>query len=221
MKTILCVEDEVLILENNIKALTDAGYNTLTAESLAEAREILTVQRVDAIVLDIMLPDGNGLNLLSELRSAGNKVPVIMLTAWGEPKDVERGLKLGANDYVTKPFTYGVLLARLEAMFRNVEQIPEAIQKDGIILKPRSMEIQFAGQKVKLPPVEFFMLQLLVEDGGKILSSEYIYEQVWGTDMANDPTAVRNTISRLRKKIEGSGYIINSVYGGSYCFEKV
>ena len=215
-KTLLYVEDEITILHNVRKTLTDAGYYVLIAENLAGAREHLSRETPDAIVLDIMLPDGNGLDLLKELREQGNNIPIIMLTAWGEPHDVARGLSLGANDYISKPFNYEVLLARLTAMFRNVEQIPEAIEKGAITLKIRPMEVHFGKQKIKLPPVEFFLLQLLIENEGKDLKSEYLYEQVWGADMIDDPTAVRNTVSRLRKKIEGSGYTINAVYGGSY-----
>ena len=220
MKTLLYIEDEITILQNVSKALSETGYRVLTAENLADAREYLSRETPDAIVLDIMLPDGNGLDLLKELRETGNKIPVIMLTAWGEPHDMARGLSLGANDYISKPFDYEVLLARVKAMFRNFEQIPEAIEKGAIILKIRPMEIHFGSQKIKLPPVEFFMLQLFIEEEGKDLKTEWLYEKVWGADMINDPTAVRNTVSRLRKKIEGSGYTINAVYGGGYRFEK-
>jgi len=143
-----------------------------------------------------------------------------MLTAWGKSFDVARGLRLGANDYVTKPFSYEVLQARVEAMFRNAEQLPETIVKDTLTLKIRPMEVHFKDQKLKLPPAEFYLLQLLAENEGKDLKMEYLYEQVWGADMISDPTAVRNTVSRLRKKIEGSGYTISAVYGGRYRFER-
>jgi len=220
MKTLLYVEDEITILRNVAKALSETGYSVVTAENLAAAREYLSRETPDAVILDIMLPDGNGLELLKELRESGNKVPVIMLTAWGEPQDVARGLSLGANDYISKPFHYEVLLARVKAMFQNVEQMPESIERGAITLKIRPMELHFKDRKTKLPPVEFFMLQLFIEEEGKNLKTEYLYEKVWGADMINDPTAVRNTVSRLRKKIEGSGYTINAVYGGRYRFEK-
>jgi DNA-binding response OmpR family regulator len=218
VKTVLCVEDDKIILENNIINLTDGGYNVLTAETVAEARERLSRSAPDGIVLDIMLPDGNGLDLLRELREAGNKVPVIMLTAWGEPPDVARGLKLGANDYLPKPLAYEELLARLETMFRNVEQVPEVISKERLVLKMRSMEVHFNDQKVKLSPVEFFLLQLFMENEDKDLKTEYLYGRVWGADMNDDPNAVKITVTRLRKKIAGSGYIVSAVYGIGYRF---
>jgi len=220
MKTLLLVEDERDILENNRHFFAGEGYRVLIAKNLAQARQHLSKESPDAIVLDIMLPDGNGLDLLKELRETGSKTPVIMLTAWGKSFDVARGLKLGANDYVTKPFSYEVLQARVEAMFRNAEQLPETIVKDTLTLKIRPMEVHFKDQKLKLPPAEFYLLQLLAENEGKDLKTEYLYEQVWGADMISDPTAVRNTVSRLRKKIEGSGYTISVVYGGRYRFER-
>jgi DNA-binding response OmpR family regulator len=220
MKTLLLVEDEREILENNRCFFETKGYRVLTAENIAGAREHLTNERPDAIVLDIMLPDGNGLDILKELREAGSKTPVIMLTAWGKPSDVARGLQLGANDYLSKPFTYEVLLARVETMFRNVEQMPEAVKKGRLTLKVRPMEVLVAGQKIKLPPVEFFMLQLFIENEGKVLKAETLYEQVWGADMGDDAQAVQKAVSRLRKKIAGSGYAIAAVYGDSYRFER-
>jgi len=220
MKTLLLVEDELDILENNRNFFTEEGYRVLTAENMARAKEHLAAETPGAIVLDIMLPDGNGLDLLKELREAGSKIPVIMLTAWGKSSDIARGLKLGANDYVSKPFTYEELHARVETMFRNAEQLPEAIQKGAVTLKVRPMEVHFTGQKVKLPPVEFYLFQLLMENEGKLLKTEYLYEMVWGADMVNDPNAIKNTVSRLRKKIEGSGYMINMIRGEGYRFER-
>jgi DNA-binding response OmpR family regulator len=220
MKTLLLVEDERDILENNRRFFELKGYRVLTAENLAGARERLANEKPGAVVLDIMLPDGNGLDLLKELRVAGSKLPVIMLTAWGKSSDVARGLKLGANDYLSKPFTYDVLLARVETMFRNAEQMPEAIEKGELTLKIRPMELLVAGRKIKLPPVEFFLLQLLIENADKALKAEYLYEQVWGADMADDPGAVKNTVSRLRKKLTGSGYTVTNTRGEGYRFKR-
>jgi len=220
MKTILCVEDETKILYTNKKMLTHDGYIVLTAENLAQAREHLANTTPDAIVLDIMLPDGNGLDYLQELRAAGCKIPIIMLTAWNRSNNIARGLELGANDYLGKPFEYEVLLARIKALFRNIEQIPEFIIKDNFTLKVRSMEVSIGNDRIKLPPVEFFLLLLLLENEHKVLKAEYLYEKVWGAEMIDDPAAIKNAVSRLRKKIENSGYTISAVYGEGYQFEK-
>ena len=220
MKTILCVEDETKILYTNERMLTADGYRVLTAENLAEARAHLARETPDAIVLDIMLPDGNGLDYLQELRAAGCKIPIIMLTAWNRSNNIARGLDLGANDYIGKPFAYEVLLSRVKALFRNIEQIPEFIVKHNITLRVRSMEVSIGNDRIKLPPVEFFLLQLLIENDGKTLSAAYLYEKVWGADMNDDPNAVKVTITRLRKKLAASGYGIAAVYGAGYRFER-
>ena len=220
MKTILCVEDEPRVLRNNIEYLTEAGFRVLDAKNLAEARGHLANEQPNAIVLDIMLPDGNGLDLLQELRQAGNKVPVIMLTAWGEPKDVARGLKLGANDYLSKPFEYEVLLARVEAMFRNVEQVPEVITKGALTLKVKTMMAYLHGKDMGLKPKEFSMLLMFVENEGRVMSMAQLYETVWETTMNDDNRTLKKHISDLRKKLEKSGYAISTVYGGGYRFER-
>jgi DNA-binding response OmpR family regulator len=220
MKTLLVVEDERDILQNHRDFLENHGYSVLPAENLAQAREHLSNAAPDAIVLDIMLPDGSGLDLLTELRTVRNKIPVILLTAWGKAKDVAKGLRLGANDYLSKPFEYEVLLARVEAMFRNVETLPAVIEKGAIKFKIKPMEALFGNQKIKLSPVEFFLLQLFVENEGAVMRKEYLYEEVWGADMEGDPDAVKKAVSRLRKKIEGSGYTINKLYGEGYRFER-
>lgn len=220
MKTILCVEDELSVLRNNIQFLTDSGYRALAAKNLSEAREQLTYIQPDAIVLDIMLPDGNGLDFLQELRQTGSKVPILMLTAWGEPKDVERGLMLGANDYMSKPFTYGVLLARVEAMFRNMEQMPKTITKGTLTLKSAAGEAYVNGNNLMLTPKDFFVLQFFVQNENILMRTEYIYETVWGQPMVGDSQALMKAVSRLRSKLTGCGYTITMEYGNGYRFER-
>jgi len=220
MRTVLIVEDDLKILRNNRKAIEDAGYIALTAADLTQAKEHLAYQIPDAIVLDIMLPDGNGLDFLAELREAGSKIPVIMLTAWGKPSDIARGLKLGANDYLPKPFEYEVLLARLEAMFRNLDQMPDMIVKGALTLKLTSDEAFINGINLLLSRKEFSLLLFFVQHENSTMSTEYIYGKVWGMDMNNDPNAEKVMVSRLRKKLKGCGYNINTVRGEGYCFLK-
>ena len=220
MKTILCVEDELRVLRNNIKSLTEAGFRVLASKNLAEARGHLANESPDAIVLDIMLPDGNGLDLLQELRQAGSRVPVIMLTAWGEPQDVARGLKLGANDYLSKPFAYEVLLARVEAMFRNVEQVPETITKGTLTLKLTPGKAYINGGDLMLTPKDYAILQFFVQNENRMMSAGYIYETVWGQPMAGDSQALMKAVSRLRNKLTGCGYTVTVEYGNGYRFER-
>jgi len=218
MKLILCVEDEIHVLENNRKAFTDAGYAVLTAENLAQAREHLQKQAPDAIVLDIMLPDGLGLDFLTEIRAQGNKTPVILLTAWDKPYDVARGLRLGANDYLSKPFAYEVLLARVETMFRNVEQMPEQITRGPLTIDVFSGLAFLHGIDMLLTQKDLALLLLFTKHEGRSLSADYLYEKVWSRPMAEDPQAVKSAVSRLRKKLVGSGYTIRTKRGEGYCF---
>jgi DNA-binding response OmpR family regulator len=219
MKLILCVEDEKNILNNNCKAFTDAGYTVLTAENMTQAKEHLDNHTPDAIVLDIMLPDGNGLDLLAELRGLGSKIPIIMLTAWGKPSDIAKGLKLGANDYLSKPFTYEVLLARVEAMFRNVEQMPERITRGGLSIDVLSRQAFINGVDMLLTNKELNLLILFVQHENRNIDAEYLYEKVWGQPMNDDTRALANMVYKLRKKLDGSGYDIKTEYGQGYCFE--
>jgi DNA-binding response OmpR family regulator len=218
VRTILCVEDELKILNNNRVALTRAGYEVLTAMNLAQAREHLSRGPCGAIVLDIMLPDGNGLDFLMELRAAGSKIPVIMLTAWGENADVARGLRAGANDYLGKPFDYEVLLARVEALFRNVEQIPESLEKGPLKLDIAAGRAFLNGADMLLTQKEFSLLLIFAQNEGRTMSAEYLYEKIWGQPMANDANAVRIAVSRLRKRLSGTGYSLNSEHKEGYRF---
>ncbi|MCL1940753.1 MAG: response regulator transcription factor [Synergistaceae bacterium] len=220
-KKILCVEDETDILANNRDALIEGGYSVLTAENLAQARDHLSKQTPDAIVLDIMLPDGNGLAFLKELREAGNRVPVIMLTAWNKNADIAGGLRAGANDYLGKPFSYDVLLARVEALFRNVGYVPDSVEKGPLKLDIAANQAFLDGADMLLTQKEFSLLLLFVQNEGRFMSVPYLYEKVWGQSMEKDTQAIRKSISRLRSKLKGCGFAIVSYRDEGYRLEKV
>jgi DNA-binding response OmpR family regulator len=219
-KLLLCVEDDKTLLRNSREFLERRGYRVLSAETLKEAREHLSKEKPDAIFLDIMLPDGNGLDLLTELRAAGSKVPVIMLTAWGEPKDVSRGYRLGATAYLSKPFEHEAVLAAVEGIFDRMQTMPEVIEKGSLTLQMASMIAFMNGADLRLTQKEFALLLLFIQNEGKALSAEYLYEKVWGQSMNNDTRAVKLQVSNLRTKIEGSGYAISAVRGKGYRFER-
>ncbi len=203
MKSILCVEDEPSVLANNLAVLSRAGYAVLSAENLREAREHLARGSPDAIVLDIMLPDGNGLDFLKELRGSGIHTPVLMLTAWNKGADIACGLAAGANDYLGKPFEYGVLLARLAAMFRNVEHVPEIIDSPPLKLDIMAGSAFLNGVDMLLTQKEFALLLLFVQNEGRPLSAEYLYEKVWRQSLSpsGGRGALKNMVYRLRKKL--------------------
>jgi DNA-binding response OmpR family regulator len=220
MKTLLLVENEPNILGKHRRFFETEGFHVLTAASSAEVRELLTKEQPDAIVLDTILPDGNGLDVLTELRASGSKIPVMMLTGWDRTSDIVRGLKLGANDYMSKPFDTEELLARLEAMLRNVEQVPEVYVKEPFVLKLTSTIALLNGEDILLSQKEFSLLLLFLQNEGKTMNAEYLYEKVWGHNMTGEIRAVRQRISNLRDKIDGCGYVIVTVRKDGYRFER-
>jgi DNA-binding response OmpR family regulator len=216
MKTILCVEDDPKILYNNSRALAQNGYKVMAAANLAQARELLADHAPDGIVLDIMLPDGNGLEYLRELREQGNAVPVLMLTAWNTSADIAKGLDFGADDYIGKPFAYDVLLSRVRKMLDHAQRVPERVSVGALTLDVLSGRAFLDGADMLLAKKEFALLLLFVQSEGKLMSDEYIYEKIWKQPMHEDAQAVRNTVSRLRKRLSGSGLAISSEYGEGY-----
>ena len=207
-KTLLCVEDDIKILQNNSIKFRDSGYKVLTAETLAQAKEHLANAAPDAIVLDIMLPDGTGLELLSELREAGNNILVLLLTARDKSSDIERGLRLGANDYLSKPFEYNVLLARVETMFRNAEQAMETITRGKVKLFTSSMVVTINDVDAGFSKSDYRLLNFFIRNENRFMKAEYVYEKVWGQPMAGDKNAVHIAVSRLRKKLAGTDLLI-------------
>jgi DNA-binding response OmpR family regulator len=220
MKTILCVEDELKILENNRKTLTDAGYSVLVAENLAQAQTTLAETTPDLIVLDIMLPDGNGLDYLKELRTAGNDIPIIMLTAWNRGEHSARGIELGADDYIGKPFVYADLLARIKKVLTQTERIPKQVTRGTLSLDLISGQAFINDEDLLLTQKEFSLLLLFIQHEGKTMSAEYLYEKVWGQQMNFNKRAVESGLSRLRTKLKLSGYDIFTKRGEGYCFTK-
>ena len=218
-KTILLIEDDAKLLNSNRLLLESEGASVLAAGTLDAARQYLATLTPDAIVLDIMLPDGNGLDFVEEIRGS-SAVPVMLLTALSTNADIIRGLEAGGDDYLPKPFDVGVFLTRVKAMLRRAAQVPEAITKGDMILYVSSGQAFLHGEDMLLPQKEFTLLLLLAQHESRVLPAEYLYEKVWNRPMNDDTNAVRYQVSRLRKKLAGSGYTIASEYGGGYRFEK-
>jgi two-component system response regulator TctD len=225
-KMILLVEDETKIQDYNKHLLIEQGFAIETAMTLTEARSFLKTQkaegdrRPDAVILDIGMPDGNGLDFLREIRRQGNKTPVLLLTGFGKDNEIETGFDAGCDDYLPKPYTFGVLHKRLLRLLKSAEEVPEVIEKGALTLKIPSMTALLHGTDLLLTKKEFALLLLFVQNEGGNMNAEDLYKAIWGTAMNADATAVRNTIYRLKTKIDGGGYTINNVYGGGYCFER-
>lgn len=217
-KLILLVEDSKKVQNFNKRMLERAGFTVELAMTLTEAKAFLARQTPAAVILDIGMPDGSGLDFLRELRET-SEIPVLLLTGYSETKDIVKGFKGGCDDYLTKPYTFEVLHVRLLRLLQNAEQVPETIARGSFSLNLTSMTAHLNGEDMLLTQKEFALLLLFLQNEGKTMSAEYIYEKVWGQNMAGDIRAVKFQVSNLRKKIEGSGYAIPAVRGGGYRFE--
>jgi len=220
MNKILLVEDSPKIQQANANMLAANGYDVCLANDLAEARESLANHYPDMIVLDIMLPDGNGLDFLKELRAEGNKIPILLLTALAEAIDEVTGLRAGGSDYLSKPYNMDVLLARIEKLLEKESSMPEVIRKGALEIRITSDEALVNDINLGLSQKEFSLLCYFEQNENKTMSSEHLYEKIWGQQMNKDTGALRQAISRLRSKLKGSGYSIGSERNEGYRFEK-
>ncbi len=216
---ILLVEDNEQIVRGNERMFARKGYGTAAALTLAAARRAMREQPPDLIVLDIMLPDGSGLDFIAELRQA-SRVPVLLLTGLTTPEDVVRGLKAGGDDYLTKPYDFEVLLARAQALLRRAEQIPEMLTRGRLTLDVAAGIAALDGTDLLLTQKEFALLLLFTQNGERIISNEYLYEKVWKQPMLGNNQALKKTLYRLREKIKGSGWRIDLSRGEGYSFER-
>jgi len=221
MNNILLVEDDKDILQVNANMLKrHGGYNLYLAENLADARKIFANADIDMAILDIMLPDGSGLDFLKEIKQAAS-IPVLLLTALSEADDEVKGLRAGGDDYLSKPYDINVLLARVEIMLRRAATVPEIVKYGDFVLRVKSGQVFINGQDLLLPKGnEFLLFMLFVKNQNKLLSPKYLYDQVWGQPMLGDDNAVRRAVNRLQAKLKNSGYTITNEYGKGYCFEK-
>lgn len=220
-KRILLVEDNEKIMQGNKRMLEWEGYTIDTAVTLAEAHTKLELHRPDCIVLDIMLPDGSGLDFMKKLRESTDAgIPILLLTGLNAQEDILQGLKSGGDDYLTKPYDFKILLARIEALLRRSERVPERITKGRLTLDMSAAIAFMDGVDLLLTKKEFALLLIFVQNPERFIDREYLYEKVWKQPMTEDANALKSTIKRLRSKIEGSGWQIEWSRREGYCFEK-
>ncbi|OUN16306.1 two-component system response regulator [Gemmiger sp. An87] len=222
MSTILLVEDNPHIMKINAQLLTLRGYQVLQAETAAQAREQLRWHPVDLIVLDILLPDGSGLELCRELK-AQRPIPILFLTALGENQDVVEGLRAGGDDYLAKPYDLEVLVARIEARLRAAEEVRRYFGYGGLKLDLLTMTGYVNGKDIQLTQKEFTALLLLARAAERKVSQEELMEALWGPDAHAESRALWTLISRLRKKLNSqeSRLEISSLRGGGYLLEQL
>ena len=172
----------------------------------------------DLLVLDIMLPDGDGRSLSRDLQSGGRKVPTLFLSGLTEEDDIVMGFDSGGDAYLPKPYSLAVLIKNIEALLRLWENVPKVVNRGALTLRYNSAQVFVDGRDVMLSKLEFSLLHFLIQNDGEPLCTDYIYEEVWGRPVNKDDNAVRKAVNRLRTKLDGSGCIIATVHGKGYCF---
>ncbi|MBI5902746.1 MAG: response regulator [Deltaproteobacteria bacterium] len=223
---ILVVDDETDILNLLDYNLKKAGFDVLLARDGPEAIECARDRRPDLIVLDIMLPDMEGTEVLKRLKSNDSTrgIPVIMLTAKGEEVDKIVGLELGAEDYITKPFSPREFILRVKAVLKRYDKSrPESERQEEFTLKEISVDftrhkVTVGGAAVQLSSTEFKLLTELLKAGGRVLSRDALLDRAWGRDCYVIPRTVDTHVRRLRAKLKSAGRYIETVRGAGYRF---
>ena len=205
MPRVLIVEDDEAMAVALRDGFTYEGYDVRTATDGAAGLKMASEGAHDLIILDIMLPKMNGLDVCRKIRRGGNNVPVIMLTARGQEIDKVLGLKTGADDYVTKPFSFLELMARVEAVLRRSSGYGAALDQyrfGDVEIDFKRSEAHKAGQPITLSPREFKLMSFLIEHRGEVLTRERLLDAVWGYENVPFTRTVDMHIAKLRKKVE-------------------
>jgi DNA-binding response OmpR family regulator len=229
MPTVLLVEDALELADTLTEDLIGEGFEVLHAADGLRAIELHAAHKPDVIVLDWMLPKLDGINVLRHIRQSA-ATPVIMLTARTEELDRITGLEVGADDYLTKPFSTGELIARLRALLRRVELIQQTLKADraageretithgGLTLDVKGHRATLNDEPLDLSRTEFDLLHLFMRNPGRAFSRAYLLDAVWGTAYVSGDRAVDNAVLRLRKKLGPLEEAIETVWGVGYRF---
>ena len=206
---ILIIDDEAGVRELLADALKLAGFETLTAADAMIAQTLLRTVKPDLLVVDINMPLMDGFEFIERIRGNGDQTPALMLSARGERADITRGLTLGADDYVTKPFGLEELVLRIRAILRRSKFSDETstlLSCGPIALDESLHQVSFNGDVVDLSPTEFRLLHILLESKGRVLSKSHLLDEVWGINFETETTVVDTYISYLRKKLHRDGF---------------
>ena len=220
---ILIAEDEAKTSAYLVKGLTENGFTVDTAADGRMALRLAQAHVYDAVVLDVMLPVLDGWSVVQALRAAGSRIPVLFLTARDRVEDRVRGLELGGDDYLVKPFAFSELLARLRSLLRRGSQFQsEVLRVADLVVDPVRHRAERAGQVLHLTPKEFALLAILARSPGRALARVDIAESVWGFDFDTQTNVVDVAIGRLRAKVDApfNCPLIHTVRSMGYVLEK-
>lgn len=216
-KRILIVEDEWKLRRIASDFLKKEGFTVIEAEDGEQALDYIVSQNFDLIILDLMLPKINGWDLLKEIRVKDATLPVIMLTARGREDDILKGYEMKADEYIVKPVSMKVLVAKVKAFLR-IHSLADIITFGGLEINSTSRDVKLEGNPVELSQKEFELLLFFIKNKGQVLSRDRIITSLWGYDYDGDIRAVDSQIKRIRKKLEGK--YIKTIRGAGYKIEE-
>ena len=219
MKKILLVDDEIRMLDLLSLYLIPKGYHCVKMTSAQEAIRYIESNKVDLILLDVMMPEMDGWDACHEIRKNGD-IPIIMLTARSEKIDVVKGLKMGADDYISKPFDEDELMARIEAVIRRQKGSGGGIEFNGLTLNEESFEAYYHEKNVPLTPKEFSLLGLFLQHRNKVFTREHLLTTIWGYTASTEDRTIDSHVRNLRDKLRKTGFpvedYLTTVWGLGY-----
>lgn len=219
MRRILVVDDDPAVTSVLKRSLAYEGFVVDTASSGTEALALARTQTPDLVILDIMLPGMDGLEVLRRLRAADPHLPILMLTAKGSPLDQVQGLEEGADDYVVKPFTFEVLLARIRALLRRHEaEHPPVLRFADLSLDTGTRRARRGDREIDLTTTEYNLLLQFLRHPRRVLPKEFLMERVWGYDFGGNTNVLEVYVKQLRQKLEANGEprLIHTLRGTGY-----
>jgi DNA-binding response OmpR family regulator len=216
---ILIIEDDRRLARQLKKGLDEQGHSATLAFDGIEGLDAAELSEFEVLVLDVMLPGLDGLTIVRRLRQNRIGTPILLLTARDTPDDVIAGLDAGADDYLTKPFSFKILVARLRALSRRIQVDPQTLLRIGdLVLDPATHEVKRSGSPVSLSRTEFVILELLMRNAGRVISRTRLIEAVWGSDRDVQSNTLDVFIRQLRMKVEapGTAKLVHTIRGIGY-----
>jgi DNA-binding response OmpR family regulator len=219
VKKILLVDDEIRMLDLLSLYLSPKGYNCIKMTSALKAIRYLEEEKADIILLDVMMPEMDGWEACTEIRKNWD-IPIIMLTARSEKNDIVKGLKMGADDYISKPFDEDELTARIDAVLRRKTGYSGLIAFNGLSLNEDSFEVSYKNQHVPVTPKEISLLALLLKNRNKVFTREHLLTTIWGYAAPTEDRTIDSHVRNLRDKLRKTGFPVDdyltTVWGLGY-----